>query len=944
MTDTHPTPSPTKRPTLYLVDAMNQLFRAYHSLPNFSNSKGTPTGAVYGFTGMLLKLLREHHPDHLGVVFDVSDKTFRRELYPAYKAHRPPPPEDLIPQFELVRDVVRALGLRVLERPGYEADDLIATLCERARDRYDVTIISTDKDLMQLVGPGCVMLDTMRDRLYDEAAVVAKMGVPPAQIVDLLALMGDTSDNIPGVPSIGPKTAAKLLTEFGSLEGIYEALDAGPSHPSLKGKRRERLLAHRDDALLSQRLATVVRDVPFDGPLEGLDIQDLAVREPDRGPLTALFRTLEFNTWLRAFHEDATPTAAASSDDPAEPPGEPAPEPPGPRTVETARDLEELTRALEALPTANPEQAQPRDGNSSRPLVGIDALRTSPHAVDGHLVGLALALPDGARWYAPLGHTQLDQTTEIRPPAIVEALRAFIEGRAPKVVHDRKALDHALAELGLEAGGVVMDTMLASYLVDADRYRGRHTLPHIALDLAGDKLDEPKDLLGSGRKAVPADSLPLDRARDYLTARAAAARAVAPTLEAQLQEAGVGALLHELELPLARVLAKMERHGVAVDKARLNALSRDLGERARALEAQCHELAGEPFNVGSPKQLGVILFERLGLPPTKRTKTGYSTDNSVLEQLAEQHPLPAAVIAWRSLTKLKNTYTDQLPRLICAQTGRIHTSFNQAVAATGRLSSADPNLQNIPVRTAEGRRIREAFVAPPGTALLSADYSQIELRVLAHLCQSAAMIDTFRAGEDVHRRTAAEIFGVPPEDVTRDQRAAAKTINFGVLYGISPWRLAREQGLPQGEAKAFIDRYFERYPDILRWKEETLDGARERGFVTTLLGRVRRVADIRARNHQRRAYAERIAINTPVQGSAADIIKVAMIRIDAGLAQAAPGAKMLLQVHDELVFEVPLDEVEAARAFVVAEMERAFELAVPLAVNAAAGANWLEAH
>lgn len=935
MTDTEIN-SAARRPTLYLVDAMNQLFRAYHSLPNFSNSKGTPTGAVYGFTGMLLKLLREHHPDHLGIVFDVSDKTFRRELYPAYKAHRPPPPPDLIPQFKLVRDVVRAFGLRVIERAGFEADDLIATLCERARGRYDVTIISTDKDLMQLVGPGCVMLDTMRDRRYDDAGVVAKMGVPPARIVDLLALMGDTSDNIPGVPSVGPKTAAKLLAEFGSLEGVYEVIDAGTPTASIKGKRRERLVEHREDAFLSQRLATVERDVPLDG----LDIDDLAVSAPDPATLTPLFRELEFTTWLRAFHEDAAPSVPKGTGAPAVTgaPGDapPTPPPPEARTVASKRDLAALTEALVALGEASSE------GNT----VGVDALRTSDHAIDGRLVGLALALPDGTRWYAPLGHTELGQTTELRPPDILETLRAFVQGDAPKVVHDVKALHHALDEVGMEAGAgsVTMDTMLASYLVDADRYRGRHTLPHIALDLADDKLDEPKDLLGSGRKAVSADTLPLSRARDYLTARAAAARAVAPTLEAQLSDAGVGDLLHELELPLARVLATMERHGVAVDKARLNALSRDLGERAKALEAQCHTLAGEAFNVGSPKQLGVILFERLGLPATKRTKTGYSTDNSVLEQLAEQHPLPQAVIAWRSLTKLKNTYTDQLPRLICERTGRIHTSFNQAVAATGRLSSADPNLQNIPVRTAEGRRIREAFVAPPGAALLSADYSQIELRVLAHLCQSPGMIQTFRAGEDVHRRTAAEVFGVPPEAVTRDQRAAAKTINFGVLYGISPWRLAREQGISQGEAKAFIDRYFERYPEILRWKEETLGGARERGYVTTLLGRVRHVADIRARNHQRRAYAERIAINTPVQGSAADVIKVAMIRIHARLGEVAPGAKMLLQVHDELVFEVPLGEVDAARQLVVDEMERAFALAVPLAVNAAAGANWLEAH
>ena len=891
---------------LYLVDGSTFIFRAFFAIRSLTNSEGLPTNAVYGFTAMLLKLLEAEQPDHLAVVFDKSGVTFRNEIYPDYKANRPPAPEELVPQFPLVREVTRAFRIPTLELDGYEADDIIATLATRAAEQgLETVIVSSDKDLMQLVGPTCTMLDTMKDVRYGPAEVVDKMGVRPDQIVDLLALMGDSVDNIPGVRGIGAKTAAALLAEHESLDGVYAALGAS----AIRGRRGEILAEHRDMAYLSQRLATVHREAPI-----GVGLADLARREPDRPALAALFRRLEFKSWLRRFTDgDADPEREALTRD-------------GFALVRTPSELRALTDAL-----------------ATSGGFAFDTETTSLRPVEAGLVGLSFAIDPRRAWYVPVAHLSLDARPQVGVAAALDALGPLLSDPAlPKAAQNGKYDVQVLRCHGVEVRGITFDTMLASYLADADKYQ--HSLDNIALDRLGHRTIRFEDVAGKGKHQVTFDQVPVETARDYACEDAQLVMALQPGLRRDLERLGLSGLLTDLELPLALVLADMELTGVRVDTQLLRRLSDDLGRRARQIEARAHTLAGRPFAVGSPKQLAQILFDELGLTPVKRTKTGYSTDSGVLEELAAAHELPGAVLEWRQLSKLKSTYTDVLPTLVSPRSGRIHTSYNQAVAATGRLSSTEPNLQNIPIRTEEGRRIREAFVADPGHVLLAADYSQIELRVLAHLAGDEGMREAFHQGVDIHQRTASEVFGVPLEEVTREQRGMAKTINFGVLYGMSAFRLARQQGVPRAAAQEFIDRYFARFPRVLAWKDATLAEARAKGRVQTILGRVRRVGGIDSKNAQARHAAERVAVNTPVQGSAADIIKLAMVRIHRRLAAELPQVRMVLQVHDELVFEVPEEAVDATRALVVEEMEGAFRLEIPLVVNVATGANWLEAH
>jgi DNA polymerase-1 len=892
----------TKR--LYLVDGSTYIFRAFFAIRSLSSPDGLPTNAVYGFTAMLLKLIRQEKPDALAVVFDKSGRSFRNDMYPPYKAHRPPAPPDLVPQFPLVRDITRAFNIPALEMDGFEADDIIATLATRAQKAgIETVIVSTDKDLMQLVGPGVSMLDTMKDVVYDPAAVHAKMGVRPDQVVDFLALLGDSVDNIPGVPGIGKKTAADLLGEYDSLDGIYANIG------SLKGKRRENLETFKDQAYLAQKLATVACDVPVDIAIDGMGIQ-----EPDRQALTELFGRLGFKSWHREFHEsdavDSEPTLASE----------------GYTLVRTEAELAALVDALR-----------------SAPLIAFDTETTGLDPRRSDLVGLSFAVDAKRAWYVPVRHRGPGDEKHLGPDTVLAALDPILADAArPKAAHNAKFDIQVLRHAGVTVRGLTFDTMLASYLLDPGRYA--HSLDNVALDRLNYKTTKFTDVAGTGKSQVTFDYVPLATARDYACEDAQVVVALEALFRPELEAAGLTGLLTDLELPLCQVLAEMEDTGVRIDSARLEALSAELGARAERLEADAQVLAGEPFSLGSPKQIGHILFEVLGLPSSKKTKTGWSTDSSVLEELADAHPLPAQILEWRQVTKLKSTYTDVLPTLVNPNTGRIHTSYNQAVAATGRLSSTDPNLQNIPVRTEDGQRIREAFVAEPGRVLLSADYSQIELRVLAHMAGETAMQRAFNDGADIHARTAHELFGTPEAEVTRQERSVAKTINFGILYGMSAFRLAREQNLSRSEAQAIIDRYFARYPRIQRWKDQTLEAAQKDGQVSTMLGRIRRIPDISSKNVMARRGAERVAINTPIQGTAADIIKLAMVRLHRELPKAVPDALMVMQVHDELVFEVPEASAPALSDFVTRVMGSVVQLEVPLVVNAAWGKSWLEAH
>ncbi len=904
-------------PHLVLIDGPNYVFRAFHAVRhNLRNSKGEPTNALFGYVQMLRSVLDRLMPTHVAVAFDPKDGSFRNRIHADYKAHRPPMPEELAAQWPRVFELTDAFRLPRLCIDDYEADDVIATLATQAQQRegWDVSIVSTDKDLMQLVDDKVWMIDTMRNVEYGPEEVRQRWGVPPEKVRDLLALMGDSSDNIPGIPGIGPKTAAQLIEQWGSLEGVLQHAEEIPQK-----KRRENILAHRETARLAWRLVTLERDVPLP-----VSLDDLAVRQPDRKTLHALFQELEFRRLSAEFADgdETTQERDAPSDAEAS----------APQTFRQHCVTDEA--GLRTL-LAHLEDAE---------LIALDTETTALHAHDAELVGISFATSAEEAWYVPIGHRDADGEApqQLSRERVLQALRPILEdAHAAKCGHNLKFDRQVLRRAGIELAGVIADSMLLAYCLQAGRYPP--SLDRLAEDLLGHRCIHYEDVVGKGKKQRCFSEVALPEATAYACEDAVIAWRLTEHLRTRLE---TRLRRHdEIELPLSKVLADMEWQGARIDAEALHSLSERFGARIAELEQAIHSAAGENFNVHSPKQLGEILFERLGLPGGKKTKTGqWSTTQAVLETLAESHEVPRLVLEMRSLSKLKSTYTDALPRLIHPATGRVHTSYNQAITSTGRLSSSDPNLQNIPVRSEEGRQIRASFVAAPEHVLIAADYSQIELRLIAHFSGDAALLDAFHAGEDIHRATAARVHGIPVDAVDADMRRQAKTINFGILYGMSAFGLARQLGIARKQAQHFIDAYFERHPGVRAFMEQTLAQAREHGWVDTLLGHRVHIEQIHSRQAAQRAYAERTAINAPLQGSAADIIKLAMIRLHAELRQHHPRAAMILQVHDELVVECPREEADAVAERMRAIMSQVVELTVPLVVDIGIGENWREAH
>lgn len=883
---------------LYLIDGSSYIYRAYFAIRHLSNSKGFATNAVFGFINMLLKVVREHAPDHLAVIFDAKGPTFRKEIYPEYKANRAKMPEDLVPQIPIIKEVVRAFNMPAIEKAGYEADDIIATLAKKfAAEGLEITVVTGDKDLMQIVSDRIRLLDTMKDKVSGLEEVAERFGGTPDKVIEVQALAGDSSDNIPGVPGIGEKTAVKLIREFGTLENLL-------AHSAeVKGKMGEKLREFAEQALLSKRLATLVEDLPLE-----LDYSSFALSEPNREALTALLKELEFHKLIQEFSTESRADGT------------------GYRGVLDAAGLDELTAELR------------RAGRFA-----FDTETTSLNAVQADLVGLSFSVRAGEAWYIPVGHRYLGAPEQLDCQRVLDKLRPLLEG--PELFKIGQNLKYDLLVLrraGIEVKGPFFDTMIASYL--AQPAAKSHGMDALASELLGHKTVSYSEVTGSGRNRIGFEEVAVEKAIHYAAEDADITLRLAAALDPKLDETEQRSLFAEVEMPLVEVLTAMEWAGIRIDSAFLGALSKEMEGKLAMLEREIHELAGGPFNIASPKQLGEVLFERLNLPKGRKTKTGWSTDVEVLSALAEQNPVAARILEHRSLAKLKNTYCDALPKLVNPDTGRIHTSFNQAVTATGRLSSSEPNLQNIPIRSEEGGRIREAFIPAEGNVLLAADYSQIELRILAHLADEAVLKESFARGEDIHKRTASEVFGVFPEMVTVEMRRQAKTINFGVIYGMGAFSLGKDLGIPTREAQVFIDNYFARYPGIKTFMESKKEEARAKQYVTTLLGRRCAVPEISSSNGAIRAYAERNAINYPIQGSAADIVKIAMVRIHRRLAEEGLKTRMVLQVHDELVFDVPEVELEKARELVRSEMEGALALSVPLLVDIGVGGNWRQAH
>jgi DNA polymerase-1 len=894
--------------TLYLIDGTSNLFRAFHAIHGLSTRKGLPTNAVYGFTTMLRRLLKERAPRRLAVAFDLGEPTFRHAAYAEYKANRPEPPEGLLVQVPYVKRVCRVLGVPILELAGFEADDLIATMTARARAAgFEVVVVANDKDLLQLVREGVLVYHPVREEYLDAEGVERIFGVPPERVRDVLALCGDASDNIPGVDGIGEKGAKELVRRFGDLEAVLQAA------PTVERKSyREGLLTQADRARLSLDLATL----RFDAPIP-FDPEALRLLSPDGQAAVALFRELEFETLAKEFEGLPPPPSGEG--------GAPAPVEGG----ALAPDVETVERVAESLRRA--------------PRIALNLERDRAAAMRADLVGVTLAGGAGESFYIPLGHALLGARGPLDAGAALRILRPLLEGARPeRIGHNVKPDLILLRRLGLDPAPYRFDTMIAGYLLDPSRES--QDLARLAREIAGLDLPRYETLLGSGARGVPLSEVAPERAAPVLGARVAGILAIQERLRSALASNGLLPLFEDLEMPLVEVLASMEQAGVGVDVSFLRTLSASWQGDLERLTAEIHAAAGREFNIQSPRQLGEVLFETLGLKPGRRTRKtrSFSTGVEVLEELAGSHPLPRLVLEFRELSKLKSTYVDALPDLVHPATGRVHTSFNQTVAATGRLSSSDPNLQNIPIRTERGRQIRRAFVPERGYVLLSADYSQIELRILAHLCGDEALVAAFREGEDVHRRTAAEIFGVLPGLVSDEMRRRAKAVNFGVLYGMGPQRLARDQGISLKDAAAFIERYFHRFPRVKAYIDSTIAAAEAEGRVHTLFHRVRHLPELKGSDRNARQQAIRAAVNTTIQGTAADLIKMAMVTLFRRLHGPEAGARMILQVHDELVLEVPEDSLESAADLAREVMETVHPLAVPLLVDLRAGVNWLD--
>ncbi|ADJ27545.1 DNA polymerase I [Nitrosococcus watsonii] len=899
-----------QNPVLILIDGSSYLFRAFHALPSLTTSKGQPTGAIYGVINMLRKLLDEYQPQYIAVVFDAKGKTFRHELFEQYKAHRPPMPEELACQIQPLHDLIRALGLPLLCMKGVEADDVIGTLARQATaQRLETLISSGDKDLAQLVNPHVNLVNTMNLSKLDPAGVKAKFNVSPEQIVDYLALVGDTVDNIPGIPGVGPKTAAKLLCQYHSLDQIMAYAS------DIKGKMGENLRSHLPQLPLAKQLATIRQDVSLDW-----SPKELQRAPPNISALRELYAALEFKSWLRELLDNENSHASTPH-----PSTNPAP------AYETVFSEESLEHWIARLKTTE--------------LFAFDLETNSLDYMEAEIVGLSFAIQPHEAMYIPLGHEDATAPPQLPREQVLARLKPLLEDpRHGKVGQNLKFDRNVLANYGIELQGIHHDSMLESYVLDSTATR--HNMDSLALKYLQRTTITYEMVAGKGSKQLPFNQVTIEKAAPYAAEDADISlqlhRYFWPRIQ---QEESLRRLYQELEIPLIPVLSRMERNGVQVDTTQLKTQSDELAARLKKLEQEAFDLAGESFNLASPKQIQAILYEKLKLPVTRKTPTGQpSTAETVLQELALDYPLPQRLLQYRTLSKLKSTYTDRLPLQVNPHTGRVHTSYHQAVTATGRLSSSDPNLQNIPIRTAEGRRIRQTFIAPPGYRLVAADYSQIELRIMAHLSEDEGLLAAFEAEEDIHQRTATEVFRTPLEEVTPEQRRSAKAINFGLIYGMSAHGLGRQLGINRTAAQHYIERYFQRYPGVKAYMDNICQQARQKGYVETLFGRRLYLPDIHSRQTQRRNQAERTAINAPMQGSAADIIKRAMIHTDGWLQKNSDNARMIMQVHDELVFEVAEDKLEITMRAIRENMTAAAQLKIPLIVEIGSGANWDEAH
>jgi len=891
----------TPENTIYLIDGSSYIYRAYHAVRHLSTTQGLPTNATFGFSNMLLKLLSDRKPEHMAMAFDAKGPTFRHKIYEAYKANRPPMPEDLAVQIPYIKKVVEGMNIASLELAGYEADDIIGTLARAVQEKgFHVIMVTGDKDFKQLVSPGISIWDPMKDRTIDYAGLKKDFGLEPSQWVDVMGLSGDTSDNIPGVPGIGEKTAISLIKTFGSVEGIFENLDK-----VTRKKLRENLTNFREQAMLSRRLVAINTEVPL-----SVEIASLRVSGPDAETLARLFKDLEFQRLQKQF-----PIKTDLSH----------------KNYRVILNDEALKGLIDELKQAG--------------MFCLDIETTAKDPMQAEVVGLSFACRPNQAAYIPLRHRYFGAPRQLDPDRTLASLKPLLEDpNLAKVGQNIKYDWIVLKRSGIDLQGVIFDTMVASYLLNPTRRA--HNLETIAAEYLDHKMISYKEVTGDKKGDKGFDEVPVEDAVPYACEDADITLMAYEALKPKLQEGGFDSLFKKLEMPLIPVLVDMEMSGICVDKGRLEALSKEFERQLHEIEGRIYAIAGESFNIQSHQQLGRILFEKLKLPIQKKTKkkTGYSTDVQVLTTLSLEHELPALVLQYRSLAKLKSTYADALVDLIHPETRRIHTSYNQTVTATGRLSSSDPNLQNIPVRTEEGRKIRAAFVPRKGWTMLSADYSQIELRLLAHYSEDPTLVEAFEKDQDIHARTAAEVFELLPNMITREMRRQAKVINFGIIYGMSPFRLSRELGISHKMAKIYIENYFRRYKGVKRFTEETIEKARKEDKVTTLLGRHRLLPDISSKNRTAREFAERTAVNTPLQGTAADLIKLAMIQIHRAFIELRLETKMLLQVHDELVFEVPPQELTTAQKYVAEIMEGVYRLRVPLKVDVKTGRNWAEVH
>ncbi|MCZ8530207.1 DNA polymerase I [Alteromonas sp. PRIM-21] len=926
----------SKKPPFILVDGSSYLFRAFHGLPPLTNSKGQDTGAIYGVVNMLKSLIKQYNPTHMAVIFDAKGKTFRDDIYKEYKANRPPMPDELRSQIEPLHTIIKAMGLPVIVESGVEADDVIGTLAKHATEKGIDTLISTgDKDMAQLVNEHVTLINTMTNQVMDVEGVNTKFGIPPELVIDFLALKGDKVDNIPGVPGVGDKSAQALLNGIGGIDDIYKNLDK-IADLSFRGSKSmaAKMQEYEEQARLSYTLATISIDLDLE-----YDVEALMPSQADNEQLRDLFAEYEFKRWhtevsaLMAGGDTSNSETTSSEDNSSAQESEQS------TSVDIDKSKYEtvLDEARFNTWIAKLEKAE---------LIAFDTETTSLNYMDAELVGVSFCIEEGEAAYVPVAHDYPDAPAQLSREFVLEALKPILESdKVIKVGQHIKYDKNVLANYDITLNGIGFDTMLESYVLNSTAQR--HDMDSLALAYLGHKTIHFEEIAGKGAKQLTFNQIDLEEAGPYAAEDADITLRLHNAIWTKLKDIPeLKNLLIDVEVPLACVLSRMEQEGVLIDSQRLNQQSQDLASRIAELESEVHEEAGEPFNLGSTKQLQHVLFEKMSLPVIKKTPKGApSTSEDVLQELALEYPLPKKIMEYRGLTKLKNTYTDKLPKMINHRTGRVHTSYHQAVTATGRLSSTDPNLQNIPIRNEEGRRVRQAFVPREGNKFVAADYSQIELRIMAHLSGDKGLLDAFAHGKDIHKATAAEVFGVPLDEVTTEQRRSAKAINFGLIYGMSAFGLSKQLNIPRNEAQKYMDLYFERYPGVLEYMDSTRESAKEKGYVETVFGRRLYLPDIKASNGARRKGAERAAINAPMQGTAADIIKMAMIKVDDWIRKnASDDVTMMMQVHDELVFEIKEDKVETYVSTITALMESAATLNVPLVVEAGVGENWDEAH